>query len=65
MALERPNFSEDKRFKTPALRHHKTNGLLELWEASDVPCAPTLTRTKMRQQPRIDASGIIIELDHP
>jgi crotonobetainyl-CoA:carnitine CoA-transferase CaiB-like acyl-CoA transferase len=80
-ALNRPDFLEDKRFKTPelrdinvddrlnvtqeALRPHTTDDLLTLLEANDVPCAPVLTRTQMRQHPQIDANGIIIELDHP
>ena len=80
-ALNRPDFLEDKRFKTPelrdinvddrlnvtqeALRPHTTDDLLTLLEANDVPCAPVLTRTQMRQHPQIHANGIIIELDHP
>ena len=80
-ALGRPDLLEDKRFKTPelrdinvndrlnvtqeALRPHNTNDLLALLDAHDVPCAPVLTRTQMRQHPQIKANRIIIEMDHP
>ena len=80
-ALDRPDLLKDDRFKTPelrdinvddrlnltqeALRPHKTSKLLTLLEANDVPCAPVLNRTQMRQHPQIEANGIIIELNHP
>ena len=80
-ALEMPEWLEDPRFLTPALRHENiddrlaltqsviaTNGSaywLERLEAHDVPCAPVLTRSAMIDHPQIQASGIVVELDHP
>lgn len=80
-ALNRPDFLTDPRFTTPELReinkedrlnltqegliNHPTQQLLEMLEAEDVPCAPVLTRTQMRQHPQIIANEILIEVDHP
>ncbi|MDF1792507.1 MAG: CoA transferase [Thalassobaculaceae bacterium] len=80
-ALDRPEWLEDPRFLTPALRHENIDDRLTLtqeilatessahWldrlEAHDVPCAPVLTRSDMISHPQIDASGIVVELDHP
>jgi crotonobetainyl-CoA:carnitine CoA-transferase CaiB-like acyl-CoA transferase len=80
-ALERPEWLEDPRFLTPALRHENIDDRLALtqevlstgssayWlerlEAHDVPCAPVLTRSDMITHPQIRASGIVVELDHP
>ncbi|WP_420563614.1 CaiB/BaiF CoA transferase family protein [Thalassobaculum sp.] len=80
-ALERPEWLEDPRFLTPALRHENIDDRLTLtqsviatdssahWlerlEAHDVPCAPVLTRSDMITHPQIQATGIVVELDHP
>ena len=80
-ALETPEWLEDPRFLTPALRHENIDDRLTLtqsvlatnssayWlerlEAHDVPCAPVLTRSAMIDHPQIRASGIVVELDHP
>lgn len=80
-ALERPEWLDDPRFATPALRHENIDDRLTLtqsvlktessahWlerlEAHDVPCAPVLTRSAMIDHPQIAASGIVVELDHP
>ena len=80
-ALERPDFLTDPRFITPELREiykddrlnltqevlitRTTAELLEVLEAGDVPCAPVLTRTEMREHPQVKANKIIIEVDHP
>lgn len=80
-ALERPEWLEDPRFKTAALRHHNINDRLSLtqevlltrsadeWiarlEAEDVPCAPVLKRHEMLTHPQVMASGIVQETDHP
>ncbi|WP_281684082.1 CaiB/BaiF CoA transferase family protein [Thalassobaculum salexigens] len=80
-ALERPEWLEDPRFLTPALRHENIDDRLTLtqevlatdssahWlerlEAHDVPCAPVLTRSAMIDHPQIRATGIVVELDHP
>ncbi|WPZ35134.1 CoA transferase [Thalassobaculum sp. OXR-137] len=80
-ALETPEWLEDPRFLTPALRHENIDDRLTLtqsvlatessayWlerlEAHDVPCAPVLTRSAMIDHPQIRATGIVVELDHP
>jgi len=80
-AVERPDFITDARFTTPELRDinrderiNLTQDALRAWttaellgrlEAEDVPSAPVLTRSEMRDHPQIVANGIIIETDHP
>lgn len=80
-ALETPEWLEDPRFTTAALRQTNIDARLELtqsvlrgrpsaeWlarlEAEDVPCVPVLTRNDMISHPQIKASGIVMESDHP
>jgi crotonobetainyl-CoA:carnitine CoA-transferase CaiB-like acyl-CoA transferase len=80
-AVERPEWLEDPRFKTPALRDQNINARLALiqevlktrttdeWmarlEAADVPCAPALTRSEVIDHPQVLASEILLESDHP
>jgi crotonobetainyl-CoA:carnitine CoA-transferase CaiB-like acyl-CoA transferase len=80
-ALGRPEWLEDERFRTPALRDanidarlsmtqavlktRTTEEWLERLEAEGVPCAPVLTRDQVIAHPQIAASGILIESDHP
>ncbi len=80
-ALERPEWREDERFKTPALRSENIDARLALtqealrarttaeWmerlEAEDVPCAPVLTRSTLIEHPQVRAGGTLVELDHP
>ena len=80
-ALERPEWLEDPRFKTPALRDQNINARLamtqevlktrssEAWlrrlEAEQVPCAPVLTRSQAIAHPQVLASGILVESEHP
>jgi crotonobetainyl-CoA:carnitine CoA-transferase CaiB-like acyl-CoA transferase len=80
-AFERPEWLEDPRFKTPALRDRNVNERLALiqevlktrttaeWmarlEAADVPCAPALTRGEVIDHPQVLASEILLESDHP
>jgi crotonobetainyl-CoA:carnitine CoA-transferase CaiB-like acyl-CoA transferase len=80
-ALERPEWLEDERFTTPALRDQNidarlqmtqdvlrtrsTEDWLERLETEGVPCAPVLTRDQVIAHPQILASGILIESDHP
>ena len=80
-ALGRPEWLEDSRFTTTALRDQNidarlqmTQGVLktrttEEWlerlEAEQVPCAPVLTRDQVIAHPQIAASGILLESDHP
>jgi len=80
-ALEKPEWLDDPRFETAALRHHNIDDRLNLtqevlltrtadeWierlEAEDVPCAPVLKRHEMLEHPQVVASGIVTETDHP
>ena len=80
-AVGHPEWLDDERFKTPARRDRHANERLELtqeallaksaeeWleilEAAGVPCAPVLTRAEMVRHAQVEASGIVIETDHP
>jgi crotonobetainyl-CoA:carnitine CoA-transferase CaiB-like acyl-CoA transferase len=80
-AVQRPDFLKDDRFATPTGREiHKnartklmqeailpytTAHLMEKLENQDVPCAPVLTRTEMRNHPQVIANEIIVENEHP
>lgn len=80
-ALERPEWLDDERFKTPALRDQNINDRLSLtqdvlrtrttaeWltrlEGAGVPCAPVLTRNELLEHPQIQASDVLIETEHP
>ncbi len=78
--LDRPDLMDDERFTTAAAREvnkdertrltqemvrpYTTTDLIERLEAADVPCAPVLRRTDMRDHPQVQANGIIIETEH-
>jgi crotonobetainyl-CoA:carnitine CoA-transferase CaiB-like acyl-CoA transferase len=80
-ALERPEWLEDARFKTVALRQENIDARLEAtqealrgrgsaqWlarlEAEDVPCAPILRRRDMIAHPQILANETVMETGHP
>ena len=80
-AVERPDWLEDARFKTAALRHQNIDARLEAtqealrgrssaeWlvrlEAEDVPCAPVLRRRDMIAHPQILANETVTETEHP
>jgi crotonobetainyl-CoA:carnitine CoA-transferase CaiB-like acyl-CoA transferase len=80
-AVGRPEWLEDERFQTPALRDLNIDARLELiqselrgrttaeWmeilDAAGVPAAPVLTRSEMISHPQIEAVGIHYENDHP
>ena len=80
-ALERPEWLEDARFKSPALRQQNINVRLAMTQevlktrpgaewlerltAEGVPCAPVLTRTEVLTHPQVLANGIVVETDHP
>ena len=79
-AAERPEWLEDARFGTPALRDENIDDRLALtqevlrtrttaeWmarlEAEDVPCAPVLTRKALVAHPQVAALGTLVEYDH-
>ena len=80
-AVNRPDWLEDPRFATAALREINKPERLELTQEAlltdttdnwmrrltdhDVPCAPVLTRHEMYQHPQILANETIVETDHP
>jgi crotonobetainyl-CoA:carnitine CoA-transferase CaiB-like acyl-CoA transferase len=80
-ALDKPEWLEDPRFATPALRQKHINERLSLTQdvlltrpaaewldrltAEGVPCAPVLTRGRMIHHPQVEANGIVVETDHP
>lgn len=79
-ALERPQWLDDPRFRTPALRQENVDERLAMTQAvlktrpaaewldiltrEDVPCAPVLTRSALMHHPQIQANGIIVETKH-
>ncbi len=80
-ALERPDWLEDPRFKTPALRQQNIDTRLAMtqdvlrtrpaaeWLArlteAGVPCAPVLTRSAMIDNAQVQANGIVVQAEHP
>jgi crotonobetainyl-CoA:carnitine CoA-transferase CaiB-like acyl-CoA transferase len=80
-ALERPQWLEDERFKTPAGRVKFADARLEMaaevlvaktsaeWlarlDAEQVPCAPILSRDDLLTDPQVAANGMIVESTHP
>ncbi len=80
-ALEQPQWLEDERFKTPALRGENVEARLQITQdvligrksaewldrltRADVPCAPVLTRTEMIRHPHVQAMEIVEETQHP
>jgi crotonobetainyl-CoA:carnitine CoA-transferase CaiB-like acyl-CoA transferase len=79
-ALDKPEWLEDPRFKTPALRQRHINERLVMTQEAlltrsaeewlvrltqhGVPCAPVLTRTTMLSNEQVVANGIVVETDH-
>jgi crotonobetainyl-CoA:carnitine CoA-transferase CaiB-like acyl-CoA transferase len=80
-ALEQPQWLDDERFKTPALRAENVEARLQLTQdvlvgrksaewldrltRADVPCAPVLTRSEVIRHPHVAAMEIVEEYDHP
>ena len=80
-ALERPEWLDDERFKTPAgrvkyadarlelaaevLKHRSSAEWLARLDAEQVPCAPVLTREDLLTDPQIAANHLIVESEHP
>ena len=77
----RPDWLEDERFKTPALRQKNIEARLELTQqalmtrpaaewlerltAAGVPCGPVLTRNQVIRHPQVEALGLVVETEHP
>jgi crotonobetainyl-CoA:carnitine CoA-transferase CaiB-like acyl-CoA transferase len=80
-ALDRPEWLEDERFKTPALRQKNIDARLQLTQEAlidrpaaetldrltkaGVPCAPVLTRNEVIRHPQVEQMGIVVETKHP
>ena len=80
-ALDQPQWLEDERFKTPALRAENVEARLQLTQdvligrpsaewldrltKEDVPCAPVLTRNEVIRHPHVQAMGVVEEIEHP
>lgn len=80
-ALERPEWLQDERFKTPAGRVRYADARLELaaevlrtrssaeWlsrlDAYQVPCAPILNRSELLKDPQVAANRVVVEAEHP
>jgi len=80
-ALGTPEWLDDERFKTPALRHKNVEARLALTQEvlkagssehwldrltkAGVPCAPVLTRNQVIRAPQVEALGLVVETDHP
>ena len=78
---ERPEWLEDERFKTSALRQKNIDARLQLTQealrartaaewlerltAAGVPCGPVLTRNELIRHPQVEALGLVVETDHP
>jgi crotonobetainyl-CoA:carnitine CoA-transferase CaiB-like acyl-CoA transferase len=80
-AVEKPEWLDDARFKTMALRDlniddrlaltqsvlatRTTAEWLALLEPAGVPCAPVLTRKEVIEHPQTLANDLLVEYDHP
>jgi crotonobetainyl-CoA:carnitine CoA-transferase CaiB-like acyl-CoA transferase len=80
-AVGHPEWLEDERFATPALRDKNIDARLALtqevlktrtsseWlaclEEAGVPCAPVLTRNQLIEHEQVAASQILVESEHP
>jgi crotonobetainyl-CoA:carnitine CoA-transferase CaiB-like acyl-CoA transferase len=80
-ALGHPEWLDDPRFKTPALRAQnidarmeltqqalrtqRTAELLETISAAAVPCGPVLTRSQVIRHPQLAALESLVEYQHP
>ena len=79
-AVGHPEWLEDERFKTPALRQQNIEARLELTQqalmtrptaewlerltAAQVPCGPVLTRNQVIRHPQVEALGLVVETEH-
>jgi crotonobetainyl-CoA:carnitine CoA-transferase CaiB-like acyl-CoA transferase len=79
-AVGHPEWLDDERFRTPALRQKNIDARLELTQqalltrpmaewlerltAAQVPCGPVLTRTQVMNDPQVAALGLVVEIEH-
>jgi crotonobetainyl-CoA:carnitine CoA-transferase CaiB-like acyl-CoA transferase len=80
-AVERPEWLEDERFRTPALRQQNIDARLQLIQDAlitrpaaetlerltkvGVPSALVLTRNEVIRHPQVQEMGIVVETEHP
>jgi crotonobetainyl-CoA:carnitine CoA-transferase CaiB-like acyl-CoA transferase len=80
-AVERPEWLEDERFRTAALRQKNIDTRLRLTQealigrptaewlerltAAGVPCAPVLTRNEVVRHPQVRQMELVVETEHP
>jgi len=80
-ALGRPEWLDDPRFTTPALRQTNVEARLALTQGvlkggsaahwlealtkAGIPCAPVLTRNQLIRAPQVEALGLVVETSHP
>jgi len=80
-ALDRPEWLDDPRFASPAVRQKNIDARLQMTQdaliehpaaywlerltAEGVPCAPVLTRSEVIRHPQVLANEVIVEPDHP
>ncbi|MFT4714028.1 MAG: crotonobetainyl-CoA:carnitine CoA-transferase CaiB-like acyl-CoA transferase [Candidatus Azotimanducaceae bacterium] len=80
-AVEHPEWLDDDRFSSPALRDRHADARLNMtqeallektaeeWlqilDDAGVPCAPVLTRKEMIHHPQIESNELILEIEHP
>jgi crotonobetainyl-CoA:carnitine CoA-transferase CaiB-like acyl-CoA transferase len=80
-ALDKPEWLEDERFRTPALRAQNIDARLRLTQdeligrpsaewlerltRADVPCGPVQTRNQMIRHPHVQAMEIVEQYGHP
>src|SRR3954462_11731975 len=80
-ALDRPEWLDDPRFKTPASRAENIDARLQMTQdvliggtsaewldkltKADVPCGPVLTRKEVIRHPHVAALELVEQYDHP
>jgi crotonobetainyl-CoA:carnitine CoA-transferase CaiB-like acyl-CoA transferase len=80
-AVGHPEWLEDARFKTSALRQQNIDARLQLTQdallthpaaewlerltKAQVPCAPVLTRNEVMRHPQVQQMEIVVEAEHP
>jgi crotonobetainyl-CoA:carnitine CoA-transferase CaiB-like acyl-CoA transferase len=78
--VEHPEWIDDDRFKTPALRQKNIDARLDVTQqalmtrptaewlerltAAQVPCGPVLTRNQVIRHPQVEALGLVVETQH-
>ncbi|HUC10069.1 MAG TPA: CoA transferase [Stellaceae bacterium] len=79
-AVDHPEWLEDARFKTPALRQQNIDARLAITQqalltrptaewlgrltAAQVPCGPVLTRNQVVHHPQVAALNLVVETEH-